>query len=114
MSEIVVIYKAPQKGKGQQILREGFQPSDFPYDPPYLDGSCYFAGPNDRSIATEYNLSYGEGIIEVSIEKTIYDQFFKSCENRYDEEGGSRRVELVVPQNLFAVLNQCPRVLKQQ
>jgi hypothetical protein len=36
----VTIYKAPQKGKGQKLLQEGFQVADFPYHPPYLDGSC--------------------------------------------------------------------------
>lgn len=40
----ITIYKAPQRGKGQKLLKEGFQPTDFPYNPPYTDGSCYFAG----------------------------------------------------------------------
>ncbi|WP_243146870.1 hypothetical protein [Scytonema sp. UIC 10036] len=61
--ETVTIYKAPQKRKGQKLLKEGFQPVDFPYNPPYADGNCYFAGPNDRSIAEEYNQSYKEGIL---------------------------------------------------
>jgi len=39
--ETITIYKAPQKGRSQKLLEEGFQPVDFPYNPPYLDGSCY-------------------------------------------------------------------------
>jgi hypothetical protein len=54
----ITIYKAPQKGKGQKLLMEGFQAADFPDYPPYLDGCCYFAGANDRSIAEEFNQSY--------------------------------------------------------
>ena len=112
-SQIITIYKAPQKGKGQKLLQEGFQPLDFPYTPPYLDGNCYFAGPNHRSIAEEYNLSYKEGILEVSIDKSSYEQYFKSLEYRYDEKDGYERIEIVVPQQLFAILNECPRVLKR-
>ena len=54
-SQIITLYKAPQKCKGQKLLQEGFQIVDFPYNPPYLDGNCYFAGPYDRSIAEEFN-----------------------------------------------------------
>jgi len=112
--QIVIIYKAPQKGKGQRLLNEGFQPVDFPYNPPYLDGSCYFSSPNDRSIAEEFNQSYKEGILEVSIDRAIYDQDFKPLEYRYDEKNDRERIEVVVPQQLFPVLNQFLRVLKPQ
>ena len=112
--QIITIYKAPQKSKGQKLLKEGFQPVDFPYNPPYVDGNCYFAGPQDRSIAEEYNQSYKEGILEVSIDKSIYEQYFKSLEYRYDEKDGYERIELIIPQRLFAILNQFPRVLKPQ
>jgi hypothetical protein len=110
----VTIYKAPQRGKGQKLLREGFQPTDFPYNPPYTDGSCYFAGPNDRSIAEEFNRSYREGVLEISIDLVSYEQYFKRLEYRYDEKGDGERIEVVVPQSLFAILNQFPRVLKPQ
>ncbi|NJN85314.1 MAG: hypothetical protein HC881_02005 [Leptolyngbyaceae cyanobacterium SL_7_1] len=111
-TQTVIIYKAPQKGKGQKLLKEGFQPVDFPYNPPYLDGSCYFAGPNDRSIAEEFNQSYKEGILEVSIDQVSYEQDFKSLEYRYDEKSDCERIEVVIPQSLFPILNQFPRVLK--
>lgn len=111
-NQTVTIYKAPQKGKGQKLLKEGFQPIYFPYNPPYFDGNCYFAGPNDRSIAEEFNQSYKEGIIEVSIERVTYDQYFKALEYRYDKKNDRDRMEVVVPQELLPLLNQFPRILK--
>ncbi len=110
----ITLYKALQKGKGQKILKNGFQPEDFPYNPPYLDGMCYFAGPQDRSIAEEFNQSYQEGILEVSIDTIVYHQEFKHLECRYDEKDGRERIEVVVPHSLFPILNQFPRVLKPQ
>ena len=111
-TQIITIYKAPQKSKGQKLLKDGFQPVDFPYNPPYLDGNCYFAGPNDRSIAEEYNQSYKEGILEVYIERLAYEEYFKTFEYRYDEKEASNRIELVIPHSLFPILNQFTRVLK--
>jgi len=109
---IITLYKAAQKGKGQKLLREGFQPVDFPYNPPYVDGCCYFAGPNDRSIAEEFNLSYQDGIIEVFIDQASYNRYFKAFEYRYDEKDNCERIEVVIPQKLFPILNQFPRVIK--
>jgi hypothetical protein len=111
-AETVTIYKVPQKGKGQKLLKEGFQLVDFPYKPPYVDGSCYFAGPNNRSIAEEFNQSYKEGILEVEIDQARYEQYFKQLEYRYDEKDNCERIEVVVPQTLFTILNQFPRALK--
>ncbi len=102
------------KGKGQKLLNEGFQSVDFPFNPPYTDGSCYFAGSNDRSIAEEFNQSYKEGILEVVIDPAVYDRYFKPMECRYDEKNGVERIEVVIPQSLFPILNQFPRVLKPQ
>jgi hypothetical protein len=113
-SQFVIIYKAPQKGKGKKLLEEGFQTTDFPYNPPYFDGKCYFAGPNDRSIAEEFNQSCKEGILEVTINLESYEKNFKSLEYRYDEKDNYERIEVVVPQSLFPTLNQFPRVLKPQ
>lgn len=113
-TQIVTIYKASQKVKGQKLLKEGFQPVYFPYNPPYTDGSCYFAGANDRSIAEEFNQSYKEGILEISIDQVSYDRYFQPLEYRYDEKDVRERIEVVVPQSLFPILNQFPRVLKPQ
>ncbi len=71
--QAIKLHQALQKSKAQKLLEEGFQPVDFPYMPPYLDGNCYFAGPEDRSIAEEFNQSYGGGILEVLIDAVIYN-----------------------------------------
>jgi len=70
----VTIYKAPQKGKGQKLLENGFQVEDFPYNPPNADGKCYFTAPNSRSLAEEYNKYYKDGIWKLQlIEKPTTD-----------------------------------------
>jgi hypothetical protein len=63
--QIVTIYKAPQKYQGQNLLlEEGFQPTDFSYNSPYLDGSWYLAGTNDRSIAEEFNQNFKNAFLK--------------------------------------------------
>jgi hypothetical protein len=114
VAQTVTLYKAPQSGKGLKLLSEGFQPVDFPYNPPYVDGKCYFAGSNDRSIAEEFNQSYKEGVLEVVIDLSVYSEYFKPLEYRYDEKDGVERTEVVIPQTLFPILNRFPRVLKPQ
>jgi hypothetical protein len=108
----IIIYKVPQPSKGEKLLEEGFQTADFPDNPPFMDGNCYFAGPQDRSIAEEYRQNYGEGILEVSIDEEIYNRLFAPHEYRYDEKDGYERMEVVIPQRLFPILNQFPRILK--
>ena len=110
-SQTVTIYKAPQRGKGQQLLIEGFLPDNFPYSPPNADGKCYFAAPNSRSIAEEYNKYYKDGIIEVTIDRETYDVYFRSLERPYQ---GGAQVELPIPHSLFSILNKFSRVLKLQ
>jgi len=94
------------------LLNEGFQPINFPFNPPCTDGNCYFVGPNDPSIAEEFNQSYKEGILEVVIDQAAYNRYFKPLEYRYDEKDGVERIEVVIPQSLFPILSQFPRVLK--
>ncbi|MBD2420929.1 hypothetical protein H6G54_25165 [Anabaena cylindrica FACHB-243] len=105
----ITIYKATQKGKGQNLVERGFHPDDFPYHPPTADGKCYFAAPNSRSLAEEYHRYYKDGILEVTIDSEIYEQYFKPLEKPYQ---GTKQLELPVPHDLFPILNQYPRVLK--
>ncbi len=109
--QTVTIYKATQKGKKQKLLSEGFLPDDFPYSPPNADGKCYFTAPNSRSLAEEYNKYYKGGILEVTIDLEVYDDYFRSLERAYQ---GGVQVELPIPQSLFSILNKFPRVLKLQ
>lgn len=111
-SQTITLYKALRKGKSARFLEYGFQPSDFPYNPPYFDGSCYFAGPNDRSIAEEFNQNYQGGILEVAMDRATYERYFKSLEYCYDVKDDYERIEVVVPQKLLPMLNRFPRVLK--
>jgi hypothetical protein len=112
----VTIYKAPTKSKVQRIMTSGFLVADFICDPndEGANGMCYFAGPNDRSIAVKYDSIYKAGIIEVVIDQKTYTDKFKTLEKVYDRQGsnGSPRYELEVPQSLFPTLNSFPRQLK--
>jgi hypothetical protein len=112
----VTIYKAPQPGKSKTFLANGFNPEDFPYlpDQPGHNGLCYFAGPNDRSIAEEYCLSYQEGVIAVTMDVETYQLYFEPLEVRYDRRGhlGCERKELLIPHSLLNVLNAFPKSLQ--
>ncbi|MHC5823869.1 MAG: hypothetical protein ACYT04_50550 [Nostoc sp.] len=107
--QTVTIYKAPQKGKGEKFLKDGFHPPDFPYNPPNADGKCYFAAPSSRSLAQEYCKYYKDGILEVTIDQETYDRYFKPLEKPYQ---GGPDIELAIPHRLFLILNQFPRFLK--
>lgn len=112
--QAVTLYKALRRGTSARLLKYGFQPNDFPYNPPYFDGRCYFAGPDDRSIAEEFNQSYQGGILEVTMDRVAYARYFKSLEYCYDVKDDYERIEVVVPHELLPMLNQFPRVLKPQ
>jgi hypothetical protein len=107
--QIVTIYKATQKGKGEIFVERGFYSTDFPYEPPNADGKCYFAAPNSRSLAEEYNRYYKDGILEVTIDAETYEQYFQTLEKPYQ---GGEQFELPIPHDLLPILNQFPRVLK--
>jgi hypothetical protein len=44
----------------------------------------------------------------VFIDRAIYERYFKLLECRYDDKDGCERIEMVIPQQLFPILNQCP------
>jgi hypothetical protein len=107
----ITIYKATQKGKGQRLMEQGFQPVDFPENLPHADGKCYFAAPNSRSLAEEYNRYYKDGILEVTIDLETYAKYFQPLEKPYQ---GGEQLELPISHDLFPILNQYPRVLKSR
>jgi hypothetical protein len=109
MTKTVTIYKATQKGKGQSLVEQGFLPADFPCNPPNADGKCYFAAPNSRSLAEEYHRYYKDGVLEVTINSGVYEQYFRPLERPYQ---GGEQVELPIPHDLLPILNQFPRILK--
>jgi len=108
----ITIYKAPAPGLGKKMLLQGLQPEDFPRGKDmgggYMsDGNAYFAGPNSRKIAQDFARVYGEGILEVTIPKRDYELMLKRLERPYPT-GGS---EVLVPQELFPMINTYPRDL---
>jgi len=74
-------------------------------------GNAIFAGANSRSLTEQYNQSYKQGILEVTIDQETYDRLFKPLERTY--QGGSY-IELPIPHDLFPTLNKFPRVLKRE
>ncbi len=90
-------------------MTQGFQATDFPCQPPHADGKCYFAAPNSRSLAEEYQRYYKDGILEVTMDVEDYDRYFKPIERPYQ---GRELSELPIPHDLFSILNQYPKVLK--
>jgi hypothetical protein len=107
--QTITIYKATQKGKGESLVERGFHADDFLYCPPNADGKCYFAAPNSRSLAEEYHRYYKDGVLEVTINSGIYEQYFRPLERPYQ---GGEQVELPIPHDLLPILNQFPRILK--
>jgi hypothetical protein len=100
------IFKAPQPGKGQRLLNQGFHPEDFPSGGPYADGKAYFA--KERGLAEQYS-GYGEGILEVEIPKSVYDARIKPHEIPYLSD--PRFTEIPIPPSEFDVLNNALRRL---
>ncbi len=74
------IFKAPQPGKGQKLLDEGFDPNDFPLDE-LNDGRAYFG--KQRQLADKYDDVYGDGVLELEILKDIYDARIRPHEVPY-------------------------------
>jgi RHS repeat-associated protein len=106
-AEAQSIYKAPQAGKGQKQLTEGYHADDFPATQGN-DGKACFA--KEKSIADEYapHGPYGEGVIEVQVPKDVYDARLRQYEEPYH---GGPRTQLPIPHKEFDVLNNSPRRL---
>jgi hypothetical protein len=100
------IFKAPQPGKAQKQLTEGYHPEDF--SSPGGDNRAYFA--KDRGLADEYAQHYGEGVLEVEVPKDVYDARLRKHETPYQ---GGPRIELPIPHEDFDVLNRSTRKLHE-
>jgi RHS repeat-associated protein len=109
VSDIVSLYKAPQKGMTQKILQEGFKVEDFPGGPgDVFDGNAYFAiGERGKQIASEKYAPFGtyDGtVIRVDIPRTDFDQHFP----RPKSLDGEPNIEVAIPNTMFDRLNQYP------
>ena len=100
------IFKAPQPGKGQKLLDDGFDPNDFPLDE-LSDGRAYFG--KQRQLADKYDDVYGDGVLELEIPKDIYDARIRPHEVPYLSDPNF--TELPLPHDVFDILNDAVRKL---
>ncbi|MFJ9785420.1 LamG-like jellyroll fold domain-containing protein [Amycolatopsis sp. NPDC101161] len=109
----VDIFKAPRKGKTQKWLDEGLDPADFPGSPgrSYPDGSAYFGlGEEGRKIALDYSRrgGYDPEVLKIRIPRDKFDELFEEFVAKYD---GKPRQQVIIPKELFGVLNEFKRSL---
>jgi hypothetical protein len=105
-SRKVSLFKAPQPGKAQRQLIDGYHAEDFP-DKDGDGGRAYFA--KEKDLADLYNNgSYGAGVIEVQISSDVYEGRLARHESPY--QGGPLN-ELAIPHEDFDVLNSARRIL---
>jgi hypothetical protein len=112
----VSLYKAPAKGRGAKQFATGYDATDFTQAP--VDGGdnrLYFA--KDRWIADSYAVHgpYGEGVIEIQIDKDEYDKHLASYEHPYVGENVhtgkvETGVQLDLPASTFPILNKSKRI----
>lgn len=100
------LFKAPQPGRGRKLLEVGFLASDF------LDGDrrAYFFKRGDGEV-TNYALHYGEGILEVEIPISVYNERIRKYEQLYQN---GPEVEVPIPHSEFDVLNKARRMLYER
>ena len=104
--DTVSLYKAPQPGLGASQFENGYAASDFPGTPGEVpDGLAYFA--RDKSIADEFADSYGEGVIETRVPRSVYDEQYAQYERPYQ---GGPRTEVPIPAGAVEGLNGFPRI----
>jgi hypothetical protein len=112
----VSIYKAPATGLTDSIMKDGFNPADFPGTPGdmYADGSAYFGlGDKGKDIALDYASrgSWDSNVIEVRIPKADFEKYFSQYVARYD---GVPDAQVIIPNTAFERLNQYPRSIVGQ
>jgi hypothetical protein len=100
------IFKAPQPGRAQKQLMEGYHPQDFSM--PGGDNRAYFA--KHKSLADEFAQHYGAGVIEVAVPKDLYEMRLKKHEQLYQV---GPQIELPIPHEDFDVLNISARKLHE-
>ncbi|MEU6805182.1 RHS repeat-associated core domain-containing protein [Streptomyces neyagawaensis] len=102
--DTVSIFKAPQRGQGEKQEKEGYHEEDFPGSPDdrYANGIVYFA--KDREIAEKkYAPYYGEGVIEIRIPVSEYQEKWAQYERPYE---GGPLIELEIPNTVVSGLNK--------
>jgi RHS repeat-associated protein len=96
---VVPIYKAPQIGTADRLLTSGFSLDDFSGN-----GFNYFA--KQKSLADDYagrKLGYDGRILQVNINKKIYESRFHNYERKHN--GNPSEIELEIPPSEIPTLN---------
>ncbi|WP_051362846.1 RHS repeat-associated core domain-containing protein [Amycolatopsis thermoflava] len=101
--EYVPLYKAPQRGLGQQQYEHGYRADDYGGTGPWAAGA-FFA--RDRELADTYAGHYGEGVIEIQVPASDYADRFEPFEQPYQ---GGPLTEVEIPASRVEELNQYPR-----
>jgi hypothetical protein len=104
--DTVSLFKAPQPGRGASQFENGYSAADFPGGPGQdSDGLAYFA--RDKSIADEFADSYGEGVIETKVPRSVYESQYAQFEYPYQ---GGPRTEVPIPASAVEGLNPFERI----
>ncbi|TQM63507.1 hypothetical protein FB466_1772 [Klugiella xanthotipulae] len=108
----VLIYKALPEGTTDRVLRDGFDPADYPGSGwGYPNGRAYFGlGSEGERIATDYSTyrGYDPIPIEIAIPRADFDAHFSEHIGRHN---GVPNSEVAIPKEQFDILNQYPRSL---
>jgi hypothetical protein len=104
--DTVSLFKAPQPGRGASQFDNGYSAADFPGGAGQdVDGLAYFA--RDKSIADEFADSYGEGVIETKVPRSVYESQYAQYEYPYQ---GGPRTEVPIPASAVEGLNPFERI----
>jgi hypothetical protein len=111
LQDMVSIYKAPTKGTTQQLLKNGFQPQNFPGDgagPEYAypNGRAYFGvGEAGKGVALDYASrgGYDSNIIKIDIPAPEFDHYFGKYVGSHN---AVPNIEVAIPNTMFDILNQ--------
>ncbi|GGS63856.1 hypothetical protein GCM10010259_60740 [Streptomyces daghestanicus] len=106
----VSLYKAPGKGMTEKIMKDGFDPEDFPGTPgDYPDGSAYFGvEEKGKEIALDYASRgyWDSNVVQIRIPKADFDKHFAEDVAKYDGIPGA---QAIIPKTKFEQLNKYPR-----
>jgi hypothetical protein len=80
----------------------GCKPENFPGD------GAYFAAPDSRTLADDWESRYHEGVLEVQMPRQDYTSTFSQFEHIYPDLNGF--TEVVIPPDRLERLNQYPRI----
>ncbi|MEV6867420.1 DNRLRE domain-containing protein [Streptosporangium subroseum] len=112
VDDFVDIFKAPGKGTADKLLKDGFDPNDFPgpfSGSSYPDGKAYFGlSDKGKEIALDYASrgNWDSTVIRIRIPKAAFEELFSK---HVGSHNGVPNSEVGIPSTLFGALNKFPR-----